>query len=227
MSSPASLPALLFDLDGTLLNTALDLQGALNHCLKLAGRTPVSLQDLEHMVGQGAKVLLERGLNATGELLEGEAFDNLMAEFFDYYGKHLADESYPYPGVLEALDKLDKDGFLMAVCTNKPVGFADDIIDQYDLRKYFPIVTGGDSFEIRKPDPAHVTRTLDMITPARTAGIMIGDTHNDIDAGRAAGMKTIAVSFGFSMTPASELGADKVIDHFDELIPAIYELINA
>ena len=227
MSSSASLPALLFDLDGTLLNTALDLQGALNHCLKRAGRTPVSLEDLEHMVGQGAKALLERGLNATGGLPDEETFDQLLAEFFDYYGKHLAEESYPYPGLLDALDKLDKDGFLMAVCTNKPVGFADEIVDAYDLRTYFPVVTGGDSFDIRKPNPAHVTRTLNMITPTRTSGIMIGDTHNDIDAGRAAGIKTIAVSFGFSMTPATDLGADKVIDHFDELVPAIYELLKA
>ncbi len=224
MSDTHTLPALLFDLDGTLLDTAPDLHKTLNHCLKHAGRETVSLESVQHMVGQGARILLERGMKATGGMPDDETFENLVILFFDYYADHLSDHSYPYPSMMDVLDKLHNSGYLMAVCTNKPFGFAKTIIDDYGLAKYFPVITGGDSFDFRKPDPRHITETIAQMPNRSTGAIMIGDTHNDIDAANSASIGSIAVSFGYSDKPASELGAHITIDHFDELIAAIEDL---
>ncbi|MEH6403950.1 MAG: phosphoglycolate phosphatase [Sneathiella sp.] len=215
---------LLFDLDGTLLDTAPDLHATLNHCLKAAGRPTVTLDSVKHMVGQGAVALLERGLTATGGMPPAEHFEELVKLFFDYYEKHLTDYCYPYDGLMELLPALKDQGCEMAVCTNKPVAFAKTIINGLDLDTFFPVVTGGDSFEVRKPDPGHILKTLDLMHMKSGPAVMIGDTHNDIDAANAAGITSIAVSFGYSDTPAHDLSADYVIDHFSELLPVLESL---
>lgn len=215
---------LLFDLDGTLLDTAPDLYATLNHCLSSAGRPPVTLESVKHMVGQGARVLLERGLKATGGMLDEQAYEDLVILFFEYYADHLSDHSAPYPGMLEALKALKGFNCDLGICTNKPYGFAKTIIEDYNLTDYFPVITGGDSFNIRKPHPEHVLKTLALLPSKNGRAVMIGDTHNDIDAARAAGISSIAVSFGYSDIPAKDLGADYVIDHFDELIPCLQKM---
>lgn len=208
---------LLFDLDGTLLDTAPDLHATLNHCLETAGRPIVTLDSVKHMVGQGARVLLERGMTATGGMPDTEYFEDLVTLFFSYYEQHLTDHCYPYDGLLALLPQLKAKNCELAICTNKPEAFALKIIKDLDLASYFPVITGGDSFEMRKPHPGHVLKTLERMTLQTGPAVMIGDTHNDIDAANAAGITSIAVSFGYSDTPAIELGADFVIDHFDEL----------
>jgi len=215
---------LLFDLDGTLLDTAPDLYATLNHCLSVADRPSVTLESVKHMVGQGARVLLERGLTATGGMLEEQAYEDLVQVFFDYYGDHLSDHSVPYPGMMDVISTLQDNGNSLAICTNKPYGFAKQVVTDYGLDPYFPVLTGGDSFEVKKPHPGHIEKTLDLMPLKSGTAVMIGDTHNDIDAARAAGIPSIAVTFGYSDIPASELGADFVIDHFDELIPTLKKL---
>jgi len=212
---------LLFDLDGTLLDTAPDLYATLNHCLKTAGRDPVTLESVKHMVGQGAVVLLKRGLVATGGMVEEEEFQNLVDLFFSHYGDNLSDHSIPYEGMQDCLDILKEQGHSLSVCTNKPYGFAKQILDDFNLSSYFDALTGGDSFDIRKPHPDHIHKTLDLMSLKSGTAVMIGDTHNDIDAAVSAGIGSIAVTFGYSDTPATELGADHVIDHFDKLIPTL------
>jgi len=215
---------LLFDLDGTLLDTAPDLHATLNHCLKAADRPTVTLDSVKHMVGQGAVALLERGLTATGGMVCTENFEKLVTLFFDYYERHLSAHCYPYEGLMELLPVLKEQGCDMAVCTNKPVSFAKTIIKDLNLDTFFPVITGGDSFDVRKPDPGHILKTLDLMNNRSGPTVMIGDTHNDIDAANAANITSIAVSFGYSDTPANKLGANYVIDHFSELLPVLKEI---
>jgi len=212
---------ILFDLDGTLLDTAPDLHGALNFCLKSAGRDTVSLDSVKHMVGQGARVLLERGMAATGGGASEDEITRLFDLFLDYYSDHLSDDSVPYPGVVNALRELKGLDCSMAICTNKPYGLAKRIVDDFGLSEFLPVLTGGDSFDIRKPDPGHILKTLDLLDRPDLPAVMVGDSHNDIDAAKAAGIKTVVVSYGYTDTPPADLGADILIDHFDELISAI------
>ncbi|MFB9354615.1 phosphoglycolate phosphatase [Sneathiella chinensis] len=214
----------LFDLDGTLLDTAPDLHGTLNYCLASAGRDTVTLESVKHMVGQGARVLLERGLIATGGLPSSAAFEELVDLFFAHYEHHLSDHSVPYPGMIDCLNRLRDMNCQMGVCTNKPIGFARRIIEDFSLTPYFPVMTGGDSFDVKKPDPGHIHKTLALFASGTGKAVMIGDTHNDIDAANAAGIGSVAVSFGYSEGPAHQLGAQHTIDHFDELIPILEKL---
>ncbi len=212
---------ILFDLDGTLLDTAPDLHQALNHCLKTAGRSEVSLQSVKHMVGQGARNLLIRGLNATGGMVSEAELDTLFDLFLVYYGDNISNYSVPYPGVMPALETLKSKGCELAICTNKPYGLARQLATDFGLDPYISVITGGDSFEVRKPDPQHLLRTLQQMSGPPYPAVMVGDSHNDIDAAKAANIPNIVVSFGYTETPAKDLGADALIDHFDELMDAL------
>ncbi|WP_025898879.1 phosphoglycolate phosphatase [Sneathiella glossodoripedis] len=215
---------ILFDLDGTLLDTAPDLHQALNHCLNFAGRQSVSLESVKHMVGQGARVLLEKGLAATGEKGSEQQIDELFDVFMIYYGEHLSDSSLLFPGVMESLSKLNDAGCELGICTNKPVKFAKILSKDFGFDPFMSVITGGDSFSVRKPHPDHINLTLDQMTQTTLPALMVGDSINDISAAKSAGIANIAVSFGYTDIAPNELGADKLIDHFDELIPAINEL---
>lgn len=215
---------ILFDLDGTLLDTAPDLHQALNHSLRVAGRTDVSLESVKHMVGQGARSLLQKGLIATGGTVSETQFEELVEEFFSYYGDHLSDTSKPFPGVLTALADLKDAGCVMAICTNKPVGFAKQLSHDFGFDPFISVITGGDSFAVRKPDPEHLNLTLAQMAGEGLPAIMVGDSENDINAAKAAGLKNIAVSFGYTHIAPHDLGADIVIDHFDELCSVLKRL---
>lgn len=215
---------IIFDLDGTLVDTAPDLHGALNHSLRRAGRDLIDLEHVRHMVGRGARVLLERGLEATGGLPESERFEELVEDFFDYYQDHLSDQSRPFDGVVDALETFRDAGAVMGVCTNKPMRFAKDLLIDLNLAQYFKATTGGDSFKVRKPDAGHITGTLEAMGHNGGRAYMIGDSISDIDAAHNAGLPCIAVSYGYTETPVQELGPDYIIDHFNELVPLIRQI---
>jgi len=216
----------LFDLDGTLVDSAPDLHGALNHSLARAGRDLVDLTHVRNMVGQGARVLLERGLAATGGLPSADVFEELVEEFFDYYEDHLIDHSVPYEGVVAALEAFEKAGTTMAVCTNKPMRFAVPLLQQMGLSKFFTATTGGDSFPVRKPDAGHITGTLEQMNFSNGTALMVGDSDSDISAARNAGIPSIAVTFGYTEIPVADLNPTHIIDHFDELYPLVNKLTN-
>lgn len=217
----------LFDLDGTLVDSAPDLHGALNHSLARAGRVPVDLAQVRNMVGQGARVLLERGLTATGGMPSDDIFEELVEEFFDYYEDHLIDHSVPYDGVMASLQAFAKAGATMAVCTNKPMRFAVPLLQQMGLSKFFTATTGGDSFEVRKPDAGHINGTLDQMNFTSGTALMVGDSDSDISAARNAKIPSIAVTFGYTEIPVSDLNPTYIIDHFDELFPLVDKIINS
>ena len=212
-----------FDLDGTLLDTSPDLAAAVNHALQAAGRAPLSPPELAAMIGGGAKVMLERALARSGGCEPAE-FKRLYTMLLAYYGDHLADQTRPFPGMTAALDALAGQGVALAIVTNKFKRFATRLLGLLDLSDRFACVIGGDTLGKgnAKPSPLPIREMIRRCGGGRAA--FVGDSLFDIAAGRAAGVATIAVSFGFSAQPATTLGADAVIDSFAELLPALWRL---
>ena len=208
----------IFDLDGTLADTALDLAAALNHALTKMGRAPVPAEQVRTMVGHGARALLRKGLAATGEVSEA-LVEQGFPVFLDYYEAHIADHSRPFDGVEAALDQLDALGVRRAICTNKLEGLTHSLVAALGWQDRFDAIVGGDTLPQRKPDPAPVHEAIARAGGGRAA--FVGDSINDTDAARAAGIPCIALTFGFSDRPAEQLGAAALIDHFDQLLPAL------
>ena len=220
---PADFPfdVVAFDLDGTLADTAPDLTAALNHALGRLGRPPVAADEVRHMVGHGARALLQKGLAATGEMTEA-LVEQGFPIFIAYYLDHIADGSTIYPGLDQALDELARRGVRLAVCTNKAEELARRCIDELGWRDRFHALVGGDTLPVRKPDPAPLMEAIMRCGGGRAA--YVGDSITDTDTGRSANIPTIAVSFGFSDRPVDQLDAAAVIDHFDQLIPTLERL---
>jgi phosphoglycolate phosphatase len=212
--------AILFDLDGTLVDTAPDLHDALNAALAAQGRAGVSAASVRMMVGDGARKLVERGLAATGAMTDA-AVEAGTAHFLQHYAANLSRLSRPFPGVVETLAELKGGGCHLAVCTNKLARFSERLLEDLGLARYFDAVVGGDSLSARKPDPGHITGTLARLGVGPESAAMVGDSANDVLAARGAGVPVIVVSFGYTRTPPGELGADALIDHFAELPAAI------
>lgn len=206
---------ILFDLDGTLVDSAFDLHAATNHVLTHVGRKTVTIEQVRHMVGFGAKRLIELGLEATGGRADHDAAD-LLPVFLDYYRAHIADGTVVFKGGVEMLKALKAKGFSLAVCTNKPIALTHPLLQALDIAQYFDAVTGGDSFEFKKPDPRHLTATAALL-PGDGPFLMVGDSINDIAAAQSAGAPSVAVDFGYTDIPPAELGADVLISSLDQL----------
>jgi phosphoglycolate phosphatase len=208
----------VFDLDGTLADTAPDLTAALNHALAAMGRPPIPAEDVRHMVGHGARELLRKGLAATGAVSE-KLIERAFPLFLDYYQAHIADHTRLFEGVEAALDSLDAQGVRLAICTNKLEVLTHDLIAALGWTGRFDAIVGGDTLSQRKPDPAPVHEAIMRAGGGRAA--FVGDSISDTNAARAAGIPCVALTFGFSDRPAKELGATALIDHFDQLIPTL------
>ena len=206
-----------FDLDGTLLDTSRDLGAAVNHALERIGRAPVPYEQVSGLIGGGARLMLSRALALTGG---GDGIDQeaLFAQLLDYYEANIAVHTALYPGGAAMLDALDAAGVKIAVVTNKRQHFTDKLFAELDLTERFACVIGAGEFPL-KPDPQALNAMVERCGGGRAA--FVGDTTFDTRAARAAGLPSVAVSFGFCDAPPHELGADTVIDHFDELVPAL------
>ena len=212
---------IIFDLDGTLVDTGPDLTAALNHVLSQFGRQTVNERAVRDMVGHGARKLLERGLAATGECTEA-LVERGMPIFLVFYAANYCVHSAPYAGIEAAMDALAAQGKKLAICTNKPEALTHKLLAALGWQNRFAAIVGGDSLPVRKPDPAPLREALARAGGADPA--FVGDSITDTDTARAARVPSIAVSFGFSDRPPSELGADMLIHHFDELLPALARL---
>lgn len=221
---PISFTTVGFDLDGTLLDTAADLGAAVNHALSLAGRQPVAAEAVAGLIGGGARKMLARALSLTGGTLPEAEHDRLFAELLRHYDSNIAVHTLPYPGTIDALDTLAARGIVVAVATNKREAFARKVLDATGLLDRFAVVLGGDTLgEGRaKPAPDMLQAMVERCGGGPAA--FVGDSSFDIRAAAAAGLPSIAVSFGFNDVPASELGADAVIDSYVDLIPALSRL---
>ncbi len=221
----APRPAIIFDLDGTLVDTAPDLAAALNAALASLGRPEVAPDRVRHLVGHGARALLNNGLAMSGEA-PAALVELGLPVFMAHYRAHIADGSKPYPGVEAALDRVAAAGFGLAICTNKPVALARALITALGWDGRFAAIIGGDSEAAAKPDPRPVLAAMHAAGGNSGSSIFLGDSSVDVAAARAAGVPVIVVSFGFSDRPAAELGADRVIDHWDSLDAALASLTD-
>jgi len=215
-------PALVFDLDGTLVDTAPDLLAALNHALAKEGRPPVAPTNLRELVGRGARVLISEAVKMAVGPVEPDMADRMLDNFLAYYQAHLADHSKPYPGVEDTLDRLRSAGARMGVLTNKPHELSLLLLAKLRLDTYFVTIFGAGREAYMKPDPRIFHDVVREVGGPGKGALMIGDSSTDVETARAAGAPVIVVSFGYTPVPARELGADAVVDDFSQ-IPGVAE----
>lgn len=217
---------IVFDLDGTLVDTALDLTAALNHVLAAAGRRPVEPPTVRMLVGHGARVLLEHGFSQTGAPLPGDLIGRHIDQFLDFYANNIAHHSHPFPGVCETLARLAEAGARLGICTNKPEALSRALLRALDLERHFGAVLGADSLGFKKPDPRHLLETVNRLGGEPERSVFVGDSPVDVATARAAQMPIVAVTFGYTRVPPEDLGADALIGHFNELDGTVASLLG-
>ncbi len=218
---------IVFDLDGTLVDTAPDLTAALNAVMRCEGRPEVPLDDVRHMVGRGARYLIERAMQATGDPVEGQALTDLVQHFIVHYEENIAVASRPFERAEDFARRFASRGHKLGICTNKPEALSFKLMNELGLRKLFPAILGADSRPYRKPDPRHLVDTIAALGGTPNNAVLIGDSETDVKTARAANVPVVVVSFGYTEIPPHELGADAVIDHFDALEQALTGLKRA
>ena len=221
-----SVRTVVFDLDGTLVDTAPDLIQALNFVLDREGLPPVPLHSARNMIGAGARRLIERGLEVEGRVATPADITRLTGDFIDYYAAHIADGSRPFQGLEDALDDLAARGYQFAVCTNKLEWLSKRLLDQLGLSPRFAAICGADTFGVSKPDPAFLRETVKRAGGEIAATIMIGDAGPDVGVARRAGVPVIGVEFGYTDVPIAELKPDRLIGHMRDLPAAVDSLIR-
>jgi phosphoglycolate phosphatase len=214
----------VFDLDGTLVDTAPDLIAALNYVLGREGLPPVPLKSARNMIGAGARKLIERGLEVEGQVRTPDDLNRLMKDFVEYYAAHIADASRPFEGLEAALDELATQGCRFAVCTNKLEWLSKLLLDQLGLSGRFSAICGADTFGVAKPDPIILQQTVARAGGSLGATIMVGDAGPDVGVARRAGVPVIGVEFGYTDVPIAELKPDRLIGHMRDLPAAVESL---
>jgi phosphoglycolate phosphatase len=216
-------PLVVFDLDGTLLDTHADLIVSLNYTIAALKLPPVTYDDVTHLVGNGAQVMIERACKLHGYTLSSEELPDLLERFITHYSETMPGATQPYPGLITALTTLRNRGYKLAVCTNKMESLARTLLERLQLTHYFEAITGGDTFTVRKPHAEHLIGTIERAGGDIARTIMIGDSVNDILVARNAGVPSVAVPFGYSDVGVETLGPNRIIYHYDELTPELVE----
>jgi len=222
-----SAPIIVYDLDGTLADTASDLMGALNFVLEREGLRPLPVENARSLLGAGGRALIQRGFAAFGRELSPEKLEVLFGDFLAHYNAHIAVHTRLYPGVAATLDAFAAAGWLQAICTNKMEASASMLMGRLGVADRFAFICGQDTFGVGKPDPKPLIGTVEAAGGTLARAIVVGDSITDIKTARAAGARVICVDYGYSDTPVTELGPDRVISHFDELEAACAELMDA
>ena len=219
------LPTIVFDLDGTLAETAPDLIWTLNAVLAEIDLPPIPFELARDLIGAGARALINRGLAADGRELGDEDVEKLFKRYLELYETRLCVETHLFEHVPESLDILKQRGHRMAVCTNKMEYHSLKLIDALGIAPYFSAICGRDTFAFCKPDARHLTHTVLKAGGDPAKAIMIGDSRTDIDTALNANLPSIGVPFGYTDTPMAALGPDVLISHFRELPDAVMGLV--
>jgi phosphoglycolate phosphatase len=214
----------VFDLDGTLVDTAPDLIDTLNVVLVNEGLPPVEYAKARTMIGGGARRMIEAGLTLEGRTAAPSEIERMLQDFIAHYAAHVADRSRAFPGLDDALDQLAAAGCRLAVCTNKLERLSRLLLDALGLTARFGAICGPDTFGIPKPNPEILRRTITAAGGRVAGAVMVGDSGTDIETARAAQVPVVAVDFGYSDPPVAKLKPDRLIGHFSELVPALMEL---
>lgn len=215
-----------FDLDGTLVETAPDLIGAVNAILTAEGCTPLAYGQGRPFISRGARWLLQRGFEIAGDEEPAARAAALFGRFISHYSAHIADESQPFPGVIGALRTLKAAGAKLVVCTNKPTGLSNSLLAKLDMMELFDGVVGIDAVTAAKPSAAHLIEAVEAVGGDLARTVMVGDADTDAGAARAAGTALILVDFGYTEIPAAEFSPDVLLHHFDGLVDACTNLLN-
>lgn len=227
----AALPlagcTIAFDLDGTLVDTAPDLIGTLNVILRQEGVAELPLEAGRKVIGHGARAMIKLGFETAGQPLDEARVSPLFDEFITLYLGRIADESRPFDGLVAALDAMEADGAQFVVCTNKRTDLSLALLDALDLTRRFKAVCGADLPPAMKPDPRHLIHAVEMAGGDPARALMVGDAATDANAGKAAGVPVVLVTFGFTDVPAEELHHDVLINHFNQLPQAVRRLMGA
>lgn len=216
--------SIVFDLDGTLVDTAPDLAAAMNAVLREDSLPPLPLEAVRAMVGRGAGALIARGYAEHGRALDERRRDDLVDRFIAHYHGSIASHSQPFPGARVAVASLMAAGCRLGICTNKHIGLTEHLLDALDFRAPFGSVRGADSQPYRKPDPRHLLDVISDLGGIPERSVLIGDSETDAKTAQAAGVPVILVTFGYTETPVEDLGANILIGHFDELRGALQQL---
>lgn len=215
---------IVFDLDGTLIDTAPDLIDTLNLILTQEGMPPVPFEAGRRLIGGGVRVMIERALIAEGRSDMKANLERLLAAFIDHYAAHIADRSRPFPHLETTLDRLAGAGYRLAVCTNKLEWLSKKLLDALKLSQRFAAICGQDTFGVLKPDPEVLRRTVLRAGGELPHAIMIGDSGTDVNTARAAKVPVVAVDFGYSEVPIATLQPDRIISSFADLPAALRAL---
>ena len=215
---------IVFDLDGTLVDTAPDLVDTLNVILAREGLPPIPYADGRTMIGGGARKMIELGLTADRHAFTAGDIDRLFRDFIAHYSAHIADRSRPFPGLVDALDQLAARGCRFAVCTNKLERLSRLLLDALGLGARFSAICGPDTFDVHKPNPEILLRTILQAGGSVSHAVMVGDSAKDIDTARAAGVPVVAVDFGYTDAPVAQFGPDRIIGEFRDLPAAVFSL---
>ena len=226
MSAAKPAPVVVFDLDGTLVDTAPDLVDTLNIILARESLPPVPFETARCMIGGGARTLIERGLQADGRAGNAAEVDRLYRDFVTHYGDHLADRSQPFPGVIAAIEELAARGCRFAVCTNKLEWLSVKLLEALGIAGHFAAICGQDTFGVQKPDPQILLRTISKAGGEAGRSVMVGDSITDIEVARAARVPVIAVDFGYTETPVTALDPDLIIGDFRKLPAAVGRFVG-
>ena len=218
-------PTVVFDLDGTLVDTAPDLINALNFVLNREGMPAVPMKSARNLIGGGARKLIERGLELDGRQAGLVDINRMTDDFIDHYAAHIADESRPFEGLEGALDDLSGRGYRLAVCTNKLEWLSKLLLDRLGLSSRFSAICGADTFGVSKPDPAILRQTVARAGGQLASTIMVGDAGPDIGVARRAGVPIIGVEFGYTEVPMADFQPDRLIGHMRDLPAAVESLI--
>lgn len=210
-------PIIVFDLDGTLVDTAPDLMTSLNHCLAMDGLPVAGPAEFRRYVGMGGKVMIERAYAAQQRFLSDDRLKELLDAFVAHYSAGMPGESKPYAGVVEALDRFEAAGYMTAVCTNKYELMSTTLLTGLGLHERFRAICGQDTFAFRKPDPRHLLETIARAGGDPDHAVMVGDSETDIKTAQAAGIPVVAVDFGYTDRHVREFEPSHIISHYDEL----------
>ena len=217
-------PVIVFDLDGTLADTAIDLLATLNRIVKPYGLPPASRDDFGTLIGQGARAMISSAFESNGSNLSEEVLDDLFDQFLKDYSDNIAVETKLFDGVSNAMDELEDKGYKFAICTNKTEALAIQLLEELNVARRFSAITGGNTFAFKKPDGRHVSETVLQASGDVSRSIMVGDSFADIEAARNAGIPSIAVTFGYSSVPVAKLEPDFIINHFNEIVDKVEEI---
>lgn len=218
---------IVFDLDGTLVDTAPDLLDSLNHALLADGVPEVDTVAHRAHVGFGGRVMIERAFLAQQRDLSPERLQHLLDVFLAHYTAAIPGRSTPFPGAVEAIARFRDAGYLLAICTNKTERLAKSLMRGLGLESEFAAICGADTFDHRKPDPRHLFETIRLAGGDPSRALMVGDSRTDIDTAKAAGIPVVAVDFGYTDRHVREFEPSKIISHFDEMTLALADRLIA